>query len=399
MRIVMANKFLYPRGGAETYAITLGRALADAGNDVQFFGMRDGRNTVGNDWGIATDPVDFHRMSPEVVTYPSRIVWSRDAYDKMTDLISRFSPDVIHLNNFNYQLTPSVIDAAHDAGVAVVLTAHDSQLLCPNHYLYIPSTGETCMRCVDGDPIECARHRCIHGSLAKSVIGAVEGRRYRRRGTYGHIDAIVCPSRFMKGVLDHDARFAARTEYLMNFSPEYERRDVDKGDYVLYAGRLSPEKGIANIVYAARRLPDVRFVVAGGGDDEWVRRVEGQPNIDYRGFLAGDELEETIRRARLALCVSVCYENCPMSVIEAQKLGTAVLTSGLGGIGELGMPERSLPDTRPETLAEAIEGLIGDDDAIAEMEEYGLERSAAYPTIAEYVDAITGIYERAAHVG
>ena len=106
----MVNKFLYPRGGAETYVMDLGKELERQGHTVEYFGMYDPKNVVGNSCGLNVDAVDFHKMSVDVLSYPKRVVWSEDAYWKIIEVIHEFKPDVVHLNNFNYQLTPSVID-------------------------------------------------------------------------------------------------------------------------------------------------------------------------------------------------------------------------------------------------------------------------------------------------
>ena len=100
MRILLVNKFLYPRGGAETYVEGLGSALTQLGDRVQYFGMYDDNNTMRNDWGIYTSPVDFHRKSTGNALYPFRIIYSREAYRKMFKLLTEYKPDIIHLNNF-----------------------------------------------------------------------------------------------------------------------------------------------------------------------------------------------------------------------------------------------------------------------------------------------------------
>lgn len=55
MKILMVNKFLYPRGGAETYFLKLGEQLNKEGHEVIYFGMSDPKNTVGNPEGLYTE--------------------------------------------------------------------------------------------------------------------------------------------------------------------------------------------------------------------------------------------------------------------------------------------------------------------------------------------------------
>ena len=63
MKILLVNKYLYRKGGAETYFIKLGEYLKSLGNEVEYFGMADERNCVGNRVGAYTENIDFHKKS------------------------------------------------------------------------------------------------------------------------------------------------------------------------------------------------------------------------------------------------------------------------------------------------------------------------------------------------
>lgn len=135
MKILLVNKFLYPRGGAETYFLKIGKELEKRGNDVQYFGMYDEKNTVGNEMKLYTKNMDFHTSKFKKLLYPFKIIYSFEAKRKIKKIIKQFKPDIIHLNNINFQLTPSIIDMAYKMKVPIVQTVHDSQMICPNHLL------------------------------------------------------------------------------------------------------------------------------------------------------------------------------------------------------------------------------------------------------------------------
>ena len=59
MKILMVNKFLYPRGGCETYMLELSKELTKMGHTVQYFGMQDDANTVGNEKELYTQNMAF----------------------------------------------------------------------------------------------------------------------------------------------------------------------------------------------------------------------------------------------------------------------------------------------------------------------------------------------------
>lgn len=340
MKILMVNKFLYPKGGSETYIFKLGAYMQSQGHEVQYFGMEHPNRVVGNRVNAYTSNMDFHGGSVLTkLTYPIKTVYSLEARKKLRLVLDDFQPDVCHLNNFNYQLTPSIIleirkwekQTGHKC--KILYTAHDGQLVCPNHMMKNPNTNEICEKCLGGHYLNCTKGKCIHGSLAKSLVGSMEAFFWNWMGVYKKIDTIICPSRFMKSKLDTDPVLATKTVALHNFVDPVEKKEIQKKDYVLYFGRYSQEKGIATLVKAAKALPDIPFVFAGSGPLEHL--LEGVPNIKNMGFQTGEALETLIREARFSVCPSECYENCPFSVMESQIYGTPVLGANIGGIPEL----------------------------------------------------------------
>jgi len=340
MKILMINKFLYPNGGSETYIFKLGRYLQSQGHEVQYFGMEHEGRIVGNRVEAYTSNMDFRGGSGLAkLTYPIKTIYSSEARKKIRLVLEDFQPDVCHLNNFNYQLTPSIIleirkwekQTGHKC--RIIYTAHDYQLVCPNHMCNNPNTHENCEKCLGGHFLNCTKGRCIHGSLAKSFIGTLEATFWKRMGVYKQIDKIICCSRFMKTKLDTYPVLADKTVVLHNFIDPVEKKEVEKKDYVLYFGRFSQEKGIATLVRAAKELPEIPFVFAGSGPLEHL--LEDVPNIRNVGFQRGEALEKLIREARFTVYPSEWYENCPFSVMESQMYGTPVLGANIGGIPEL----------------------------------------------------------------
>lgn len=340
MKVLMINKFLYPNGGSETYIFKLGEYLMSQGHEVQYFGMEHEDRCVGNRVNAYTGNMDFHGGSKLAkLTYPIKTIYSTEARRKIRLVLDDFQPDVCHLNNFTYQLTPSVIleivkwrkQTGHDC--KIVFTAHDYNLVCPNHMLNNPNTHENCEKCLGGHFLNCTKGKCIHGSTAKSVIGTLEAYFWKMQGAYKYIDKIICCSEFLKSKMDTNPVFAKKTIALHNFVDKVEWKDTQKKDYVLYFGRFSEEKGIGTLIDVCKELPDVQFVFAGTGPLE--EKVNGISNIKNVGFQKGSDLEKWIREARFSVYPSEWYENCPFSVMESQMYGTPVLGADIGGIPEL----------------------------------------------------------------
>ena len=340
MKVLLINKFLYPNGGSETYIFKLGDYLKSQGNEVQYFGMEHKGRCVGNRVNAYTSDMDFHGGSKLAkLSYPIKTIYSQEARIQLRRVLDDFQPDVCHLNNFNYQLTPSIIleivKWRKETGkkCKIVFTAHDYQLVCPNHMLNNPNTHKNCERCLGGHFVNCVKGKCIHGSTAKSFIGMMEATFWKWNGAYKYIDTMICCSEFMKRKMDTNPLFAAKTVAMHNFVDQVEWKEVEKKDYVLYFGRFSEEKGIHTLIKVCKELPDIPFVFAGTGPLE--SSMKEIKNIKNVGFQQGETLEKLIREARFSVYPSEWYENCPFSVMESQMYGTPVLGANIGGIPEL----------------------------------------------------------------
>lgn len=374
MKILIVNKFLYPNGGSETYIFNLGKELERQGHEVQYFGMEHEGRIVGNHVNAYTEVMDFHGGSKlSKLTYPLKTINNKDAAKKIREVLDDFWPDVVHLNNFSYQLTPSIIEETvnwrNDTGhlCRIVFTAHDYNLICPNHQLHNPNTHENCEKCLGGHFINCSKGKCIHGSRAKSLIGSLEAEYWNKKGTYNYIDKIICPSEFLKQKFDTNPIFKPKTIAIHNFIDKVEWKDVEKKDYVLYFGRFSEEKGTRVLIDAARKLPDIPFIFAGKGplEDE----IKAVPNITDVGFKSGEELDTLVREARFSICPSTVYENCPFSVMESQQRGTPVVGSRMGGIPELitdNVDGNLVNAEDPNALANMIKALWNNPEKVAE---------------------------------
>ncbi len=343
----MINKFLYHNGGSETYMFNLGNYLETIGHEVQYFGMEHEKRCAGNHAGAYTSNMDFHGGSGfSKLMYPIKTVYSAEARKQIRRVLDDFRPDVCHINNFNYQLTPSIIleiagwRKKENRSCKIVYTAHDYQLVCPNHMLHNPEAHENCEKCLGGHFGNCIRNRCIHGSTMKSVLGSIEAAFWRLRNAYKHIDVIICPSNFIKQKLDTNALLKEKTVVLHNFVEDKHSETVDAAvlkslppKYVLYFGRLSKEKG-ADILYeVCEQLPEVNFVIAGTGPLQ--SDIPSCNNITYLGFCKDEKLYTVISHASFSVCPSICYEVFGLSNAESILCGTPVIAFNNGGISEV----------------------------------------------------------------
>ena len=377
MKILMVNKFLYPNGGSETYIFKLGDYLKSLGHEVQYFGMEHKDRIVSNHAESYTTNIDFHSGTLQKVLYPFKIIYSWEAREKIRLVLEDFKPDVVHMNNINYQITPSIIYEIKKYGIPIVQTVHDSQIACPNHRLYIETEGTVCERCLSGNFFNCVKHRCLQGSITKSMIAAIESYFYHLLDTYNLVNKYICPSRFIAERIVQGGVEKSRITIMYNFSDQMQALPQQNvvNSYVLYFGRLSQEKGINTLIFVCRELPEIPFVFAGNGP--LVDSLTTIPNIDYVGFKKGEELQSLIRNAAFSLYPSEWYENCPLSVIESQALGTPVIGSDLGGIKELiehGKTGLIFKAGDAEALKTAIKNLWEDMELREQMQKLCLKK-------------------------
>lgn len=399
MKILMINKFLHPNGGSETYIFKLGEQLLSLGHQVEYFGMEHEGRVVGNSADEYTTDMDFHDASTlQKLTYPIKTIYSTESRRKLRKVLQTFKPDVCHINNFNYQLTPSIIleivrwRKQSNRECRIIHTAHDYQLVCPNHMCRDVNTDTNCEKCLNGRFINCVKNKCIHGSTLKSLIGTVESSLWHSVKVYRYIDKIICCSYFLKSKLDTNELLRERTVAMHNF---VEKSDVvtktEKKDYVLYFGRYSTEKGVNMLIDVCRSLPHIKFVFAGTGPLE--PQLLGVDNIENVGFKSGEQLKLLISEALFSICPSQCYENCPFSVMESQMYGTAVLGADIGGVPELIKDEVTgelFESGNIEQLKDKINSLYND---AQRLDTYTKNcEQVTFDTVEQYTEKLLKIY-------
>lgn len=170
--------------------------------------------------------------------------------------------------------------------------------------------------------------------------------------------------------------------------------------YIAFAGRLSPEKGTRILKDAASLLPDTQFVVMGGGPDE--KMLSDIPNIHLTGFVTGKTLDENIAGAKAVAVPSVCFENCPMAILEGQQLAVPSVTMNMGGMAELvedGKTGVLSKAVTAESFAAAIKDILSDEKRLEKMKENCLENAKTFLDIDSYCKKLLEIYSEVINNG
>lgn len=338
-RLLSVNSYHYHRGGADNVYFQHAALMEGLGWQNAFFAMHYPQN-LPTEWSrYFADEIQIghdYTLAQKAVK-ATQVVWSFDAQRKLRRLLADFRPDVAHLHNIYHHLSPSILPVLRKAGVPVVLTAHDLKIACPNNKMY--NALGVCERCKGGRFLNVVRHRCVQDSRAASAIVAVEAMVARWSRAYlDNVDRIVVPSRFFLEKFVEWGWPRDRFVHVPNWIDAARFAfDPAPGDYLLYLGRLTEEKGVATAVDAARRA-GVRLRLAGDGPMMPALRetlAADAGRVELLGFRRGEELANLVRGARAVVVPSEWYENAPLSVLESMAAGKPVIGARIGGIPEL----------------------------------------------------------------
>lgn len=356
MKIILVNKFFYPRGGDCVHSIQLKRVMEQYGHEVAVFSMQHPMN-IENEYSVYwPSEVTFSSNNPKTLFSAfQRPFGVNEVKKKWSRLLTDFKPDVVHLHNIHSQLSPIIAQLAKEKGVPVVWTIHDYKLLCPR-YDCLRNGKKICEKCFKSK-YYVLRHKCMKNSLIASLIAYFEAKKWSVNYLESLTDYFVCPSFFMKTKMIEGGFSQNKLIHLCNFfNIENIKRIYDQKDnYYCYIGRLSHEKGLETLLKAATKHSFLLKIIGDGPLFKTLTKKYSNSNIEFLGHKSWDEIKEIVGRARFSVIPSEWYENNPLSIIEAQCLGTPVLGANIGGI--------------PELIIEGENGLLFESGNVIELTE------------------------------
>lgn len=370
MKILFVNKYHYIKGGPERYIFDLIKVFEEKGHEVIHFSMEDKRNQPSDFAKYFVSHIDF-RSSLSFIerakTVP-RIIYFSEAKKKIEQLIEETKPDLAHLHNYYHHLSPSIIHSLKKYKIPIVQTAHDYKLVCPVYIFY--SGGRICESCKKRKYYWATLKRCNENSFSQSFLNTCEMYIHNTlMNIYKNIDIFIAPSKFIKEKLIEYHFDEERIVHLPNFIkiddyiPQY-----SYNDYIVYFGRISKEKGILNLIKAVKEIPGLKLKIIGEGPIrkklEDIIVEENIRNVEFLGYMVGEDLKNYIKGSMFVVLPSEWYENNPFTILESFALGKPVIGSNIGGI--------------PELIEEEKDGLlfkIGDKDELKEKITYLVENS------------------------
>jgi glycosyltransferase involved in cell wall biosynthesis len=406
VRVVVASKFWYYRGGLERVMFDEIAGLEQRGHEVGHFSTTHPENItspwskyfvryleLGGDSGLSRG---------EKLVAAGRMFYNRPAAQRFAALFDDFKPDIVHVHGIHRQVSPSILRVARARRVPVVQTLHDYHLVCPADVL-LRGDGLICdpPLCGKWNLAPCLTHRCVRDNAAASALSALElsWRRHVMRYT-SLVTHFIAPSRFAADMAA-DAVGARPVTVLANAVPVVEHASAPGeqtfGASFLYAGRISHEKGLKTLIEAVH-IAGVPLTVAGDGPlVERIRR-DAPPSVTFLGRVSPEEVTRLLCQAIAAVVPSEWLENAPLSVLEAMACGRPVIASSVGGIPELVRNDVEgilVPPGVPDALAEALRQLAADSDLAVRMGAAARERARMEFTPEKHVDGLLRIYQSA----
>ena len=361
MKIVQANKYLYPKNGADRYCCTLIEELPKLGNKVVPYGMASAKN-INSDWDkYFAKEVDYHATKINYFKTALNLIWNKNAAKKFGELLDETKPDLVHIHNIYHQISPSILPEAKKRKVPVIMHLHDYKLICPNYLLF--TRGKQCERCLGGNYFNCFFYNC-YDSYPRSFLASLESFLHHKiwHVYEKNIDLFISPSNYLKEKVIQAGYPADKVIVLINPAPVY--LSCDDGARLLFIGRLSAEKGVA-VLIRALKLTDEKLDIAGSGPLEaelklLVKELDLENRVTFHGQLSGEALEKLKMEAKAIILPSVWAENMSLVLLESLAYGKLVVASDSGGTPELieeGKTGFLFPPGNIKILAQKINGL------------------------------------------
>jgi len=319
--LVVHNSYAY-HGGEDTVAELEVEMLRAFGHTVHFW-------NPGNR-GLS----DFGPLEQASLAY--RTIWSEKAYDSIDKLLDRYKPDIAHFHNTLPLVSPSAYYACKKRDVKVVQTVHNYRLICPGGLLL--RNGQICDECVADGLAASIRHGCYQDSRVRTLPVVSMLMFHRFRNTWQKcVDRYIFPTRFLQEKVLQGGFIEPRQCIVKPHFTSAPKDKSSRGNFALYLGRLSEEKGIRVLLEAWKQVKDQPLYVLGTGplESELIDQYSLSSSIKFLGGLSHEKAMEYVSKCSFVVIPSICYETFSMPILEAYARSKPVLSTMLGGMSEL----------------------------------------------------------------
>ena len=381
MRILIVHNSYQVRGGEDEVCDAERRLLESHGHQVDIYKEHNDRIN------------DFNSIQSA-----SNAIWSQRTYQRIQHRLTQTAYDVVHVHNVLPLISPSVYYAAQSQGIPVVQTLHNYRLLCPNALFF--RQGKVCEDCLgESIPLAGVYHGCYRNSRAATGVIAAMNSLHRGLKTWtAAVDTYIALTEFARQKYIEGGIPAHKIRVKPNFVEYDLGAGQGNGNYALYVGRLSVEKGLDTLLDAwnaiGQRLP-LKIVGDGPLSDMVVRAADKNPAIKWLGRLPMQEVYTLMGDATTLIFPSKWYETFGRVAIEAFAKGTPVIAANIGAIAELVTPHRTgllFEPGRADSLAAQIDWLLSHPAEVSAMRWQARQEYERKYTASKNIEFLLDIY-------
>ncbi len=345
MKIFYINNFFTEYGGAEIIMLNEAKIFKQNGHEVCFFATNKQPYFIDNIEGTEFFPqhTDFDNLSLlQGIKNIPKTFYNFEAKKNLNLYLKKYKPDIVHLHNIYFHLTPSVLSACFKNKIPTMMTLHDPKLMCPAGTLMLKNKNY-CKNhlCIGKNPFNCILNKCKKSDIKASTIAVAECLFRNVHRLYDRVDVFITPSQALYNLALKSGIKKEKLAVVENFiedkyfetQPEY-----DNQGYFLYVGRLAKEKGVNYLLEAMKVLPpDIKLHLAGTGpeENELKSLAKGMDNIKFLGHISGVELENQYKKCIAAVMPCDWFEIFGLTIVEAFAFGKPVIASNIGAIPEI----------------------------------------------------------------
>ena len=404
MRILYCNKYDYPFSGTEAYLFDLIHRMDERGQETALFTMDHGCTPAFAGRCYRIRHIDFKDPNAgflKKAKMAAHALYSPSARRAMRSCLADFLPDVAHVRGIYHHLSPSILWELKRQRIPVLYHVNDFKILCPT-YNFV-ANGRSCELCSHGAFHHAATKGCYNGPRSSALVLAAEAYLHKWLRTYERcVDMFLAPGEFVRNKLTASGLPAQRIEVLPHFQALPDDKDLatDEG-YLLYFGRLSPEKGVYELLRAMVRLPHVPLLIAGDGPErpriESLAKELNLTHVLFAGMVHGEKLQKLIAGCSFSVFPSHAYETLGKSILESYAWGRPVIASDLGSRREVvqhGVTGLLYSDGDREQLAHSIGFLFDRPDLSEKMGNAARQRVKAKHDPDQHMEKLLDLYYR-----
>jgi len=333
-----------------------------------------------------------------------QITWSRESYKAIEQLIRLEKPDIVHVCNTFPLISPSIYYACRKYKIPVVQTVQNYRIFCASGILF--RENSVCEECMEHGSIRAIKYGCYRNSRLQTFPIVFMHQIHRLLGTWmNYIDVYVAATEFSRQKLIQGGLPTERVAVKPNFFLSMPEPSYSYGDYAVFFGRLSVEKGVRTLLSAWNQLHDLPLKIVGDGalKEEIISAINTQngSSIEFLGFRTHDQCLDLLKNATFIVMPSEWYEGFPMTIREAFASGKPVVASRMGAMAEIvndGKTGLLFEPGNPNDLATKVRWLAEHKEIVVQMGKSARAEFETKYTAEKNYEILMNIYKMAIRI-